>query len=92
MAIREKERYGYSLPAFPNRNRSALGVFVFVILVNCAYSAQFSVSSMDPEAARTARESLDLAFHMSNILDTGLRKGKPSLLSSSLASASSSLP
>ncbi|GMY12980.1 mitotic-spindle organizing protein 1B-like [Fagus crenata] len=27
---------------------------------------------MDPEAARTARESLDLAFHMSNILDTGL--------------------
>ncbi|KAL2946137.1 hypothetical protein AAZX31_U002300 [Glycine max] len=75
---------------------------------------------MDPEAARTARESLDLAFHMSNILDTGLdrhtlsvlialcdlgvnpealavvvkelRKGKPSLLSSSLASASSSLP
>ncbi|KAH1069692.1 hypothetical protein GYH30_007040 [Glycine max] len=47
---------------------------------------------MDPEAARTARESLDLAFHMSNILDTGLRNGKPSLLSSSLASASSSLP
>ncbi|WJX35659.1 Glc7p regulatory subunit [Trifolium repens] len=27
---------------------------------------------MDPEAARNAREALDLAFHMSNILDTGL--------------------
>ncbi|KAB2074020.1 hypothetical protein ES319_A07G125000v1 [Gossypium barbadense] len=29
---------------------------------------------MDPEAAQTARESLDLAFHMSNILDTGTSK------------------
>ncbi|KAL1567408.1 mitotic-spindle organizing protein 1B-like [Salvia divinorum] len=28
-------------------------------------------SGMDPEAARTARDSLDLAFHMSNILETG---------------------
>ncbi|XP_021899329.1 mitotic-spindle organizing protein 1B-like [Carica papaya] len=27
---------------------------------------------MDKEAAGTSRESLDLAFHMSNILDTGL--------------------
>lgn len=27
---------------------------------------------MDPEAARTARDSLDLVFHMSNILETGL--------------------
>ncbi|MED6217238.1 hypothetical protein PIB30_015800 [Stylosanthes scabra] len=27
---------------------------------------------MDPEASRTARESLELAFQMSNILDTGL--------------------
>ncbi|PIA33389.1 hypothetical protein AQUCO_04100075v1 [Aquilegia coerulea] len=35
---------------------------------------------MDPEAARTARESLDLAFHMSNILDTGLDRHTLSLL------------
>ncbi|CAI0422188.1 unnamed protein product [Linum tenue] len=27
---------------------------------------------MDPEAAKTARESLELSFQMSNILDTGL--------------------
>ncbi|KAL9674629.1 hypothetical protein QQ045_030901 [Rhodiola kirilowii] len=27
---------------------------------------------MDPEAARNAKESLDLVFHMSNILETGL--------------------
>ncbi|KAL5723790.1 GLC7-interacting protein 2 [Ranunculus cassubicifolius] len=27
---------------------------------------------MDQEASTTARESLDLAFNMSNILDTGL--------------------
>lgn len=35
---------------------------------------------MDPEAARTARESLDLAFHMSNILDTGLDRHTLSIL------------
>ncbi|KAF9593633.1 hypothetical protein IFM89_024450 [Coptis chinensis] len=35
---------------------------------------------MDPEAARNARESLDLAFHMSNILDTGLDRHTLSLL------------
>ncbi|KAL5720122.1 Glc7p regulatory subunit [Ranunculus cassubicifolius] len=35
---------------------------------------------MDPESARTARESLDLAFHMSNILDTGLDRHTLSLL------------
>ncbi|KAF5204376.1 Mitotic-spindle organizing protein 1b [Thalictrum thalictroides] len=35
---------------------------------------------MDPEAARTARESLDLALHMSNILDTGLDRHTLSLL------------
>ncbi|XP_052481421.1 mitotic-spindle organizing protein 1B isoform X2 [Gossypium raimondii] len=35
---------------------------------------------MDPEAARTARESLDLAFHMSNILDTGLDRHTLSVL------------
>ncbi|GFY82749.1 mitotic-spindle organizing 1B-like protein [Actinidia rufa] len=34
---------------------------------------------MDPEA-RTARESLDLAFHMSNILDTLLDRHTLSLL------------
>jgi|UniRef100_A0A2N9I188 mitotic-spindle organizing protein 1 len=35
---------------------------------------------MDPEATRTARESLDLAFHMSNILDTGLDRHTLSVL------------
>ncbi|KAG5068828.1 hypothetical protein JHK85_001205 [Glycine max] len=32
------------------------------------------------QAARTARESLDLAFHMSNILDTGLDRHTLSVL------------
>ncbi|KAI6673683.1 hypothetical protein NL676_001589 [Syzygium grande] len=36
--------------------------------------------AMDQEAARTARESLDLAFHMSNILDTGLDRHTLSVL------------
>ncbi|KAK3228609.1 hypothetical protein Dsin_000490 [Dipteronia sinensis] len=35
---------------------------------------------MDPEAARTARESLDLTFHISNILDTGLDRHTLSVL------------
>lgn len=35
---------------------------------------------MDPEAARTARDSLDLAFQMSNILDTGLDRHTLSVL------------
>ncbi|KAL9240022.1 hypothetical protein vseg_014285 [Gypsophila vaccaria] len=35
---------------------------------------------MESEAARTARESLDLAFHMSNILDTGLDRHTLSVL------------
>ncbi|KAK7336433.1 hypothetical protein VNO77_16974 [Canavalia gladiata] len=35
---------------------------------------------MDPETAQTARESLDLAFHMSNILDTGLDRHTLSVL------------
>lgn len=35
---------------------------------------------MDPEAARTSRDSLDLAFHMSNILDTGLDRQTLSIL------------
>ncbi|KAE8663965.1 Mitotic-spindle organizing protein 1 [Hibiscus syriacus] len=35
---------------------------------------------MDPDAAQTARESLDLAFHMSNILDTGLDRHTLSVL------------
>ncbi|XP_062167293.1 mitotic-spindle organizing protein 1B-like [Alnus glutinosa] len=35
---------------------------------------------MDPDAARTARESLDLAFHMSNVLDTGLDRHTLSVL------------
>ncbi|XP_060171437.1 mitotic-spindle organizing protein 1B-like [Lycium barbarum] len=35
---------------------------------------------MDPEAARNARDSLDLVFHMSNILDTGLDRHTLSVL------------
>ncbi|KAF5940991.1 hypothetical protein HYC85_022158 [Camellia sinensis] len=35
---------------------------------------------MDPEAARTAQESLDLVFHMSNILDAGLDRHTLSIL------------
>lgn len=35
---------------------------------------------MDSDASRTARESLDLAFHMSNILDTGLDRHTLSIL------------
>ncbi|KAJ1418725.1 Mitotic-spindle organizing protein 1 [Sesbania bispinosa] len=35
---------------------------------------------MDPETARMARESLDLAFNMSNILDTGLDRHTLSVL------------
>lgn len=35
---------------------------------------------MDWEAARTAKESLDLVFHMSNILDTGLDRHTLSLI------------
>ncbi|KAF8408752.1 hypothetical protein HHK36_004820 [Tetracentron sinense] len=35
---------------------------------------------MDPEAAQTARESLELAFQMSNILDTGLDRYTLSIL------------
>lgn len=35
---------------------------------------------MDPEAARLARDSLDLAFHISNILETGLDRHTLSLL------------
>ncbi|KAB1222166.1 Mitotic-spindle organizing protein 1B [Morella rubra] len=35
---------------------------------------------MDPDAAQTARESLDLAFHMSNLLDTGLDRHTLSVL------------
>lgn len=35
---------------------------------------------MDPETARTARDSLDLAFQMSNILETGLDRHTLSIL------------
>ncbi|KAA0049034.1 hypothetical protein IC582_012331 [Cucumis melo] len=35
---------------------------------------------MDQEAARTARESLDLAFHMSNVLDAGIDRHTLSVL------------
>ncbi|KAG6769075.1 hypothetical protein POTOM_024690 [Populus tomentosa] len=38
------------------------------------------VTGMDPEAAKTARESLDLAFHMSNLLNTGLDRHTLSVL------------
>lgn len=35
---------------------------------------------MDAEAARTARDSLELVFHMSNILETGLDRHTISIL------------
>lgn len=35
---------------------------------------------MDANAAKTARESLDIAFQMSNILDTGLDRHTLSIL------------
>ncbi|KAG7029927.1 Mitotic-spindle organizing protein 1B, partial [Cucurbita argyrosperma subsp. argyrosperma] len=35
---------------------------------------------MDPEAARTARESLDLAFHMCNVIDAGIDRHTLSVL------------
>ncbi|KAL9154972.1 hypothetical protein ABFS82_10G151900 [Erythranthe guttata] len=35
---------------------------------------------MDRDTARTARDSLDLAFHMSNILETGLDRHTLSIL------------
>ncbi|XP_062113393.1 mitotic-spindle organizing protein 1B-like [Humulus lupulus] len=35
---------------------------------------------MDAKAAKTARESLDLAFHLSNMLDTGLDRHTLSVL------------
>lgn len=35
---------------------------------------------MDTEAAKTARDSLDLVFHMSNILETGLDRHTLSVL------------
>lgn len=38
------------------------------------------VTVMDPEAAKTARESLDLTFHMSNLLNTGLDRHTLSVL------------
>ncbi|KAL6269886.1 hypothetical protein ACE6H2_026797 [Prunus campanulata] len=39
-----------------------------------------SLLNMDAVAAKTARESLDLAFQMSNILDTGLDRHTLSIL------------
>lgn len=35
---------------------------------------------MDQDAARTARDSLDLVFHISNILETGLDRHTLSIL------------
>ncbi|KAL8040815.1 hypothetical protein ABFX02_10G124000 [Erythranthe guttata] len=35
---------------------------------------------MDPNAARIGRDSLELAFHMSNILETGLDRHTLSIL------------
>ncbi|XAR69555.1 hypothetical protein NMG60_11001187 [Bertholletia excelsa] len=35
---------------------------------------------MDPDSARIAKESLDLAFHMSNVLDTRLDRHTLSIL------------
>ncbi|KAI3948521.1 hypothetical protein MKW98_019271, partial [Papaver atlanticum] len=36
--------------------------------------------NMDPEASRNARESLELAFQMSNILETGSSEGNHKLI------------
>ncbi|PKI31955.1 hypothetical protein CRG98_047673 [Punica granatum] len=54
----------------------------FVLPLTCCSTEVESCigTNMDPEAARTARESLDLAFHMSNILDTGLDRHTLSVL------------
>ncbi|KAI3512249.1 hypothetical protein L1887_19564 [Cichorium endivia] len=43
-------------------------------------TSQTHCSSMDPDAARTARESLELVFQMSNIVDTGLDRHTLSVL------------
>lgn len=39
-----------------------------------------SAIDMDPESSRNARESLELAFRMSNILETGLDRHTLSIL------------
>ncbi|KAI3738024.1 hypothetical protein L2E82_28042 [Cichorium intybus] len=49
-------------------------------LVNSHFADTLYGSSMDPDAARTARESLELVFQMSNILDTGLDRHTLSVL------------
>lgn len=41
---------------------------------------QILYRNMDGEVARTARDSLDLVFHMSNILETGLDRHTISVL------------
>lgn len=41
---------------------------------------KYLMQGMDPEAARTARDSLDLTFNMSNILETGLDRHTLSIL------------
>ncbi|KAI5683433.1 hypothetical protein M9H77_04661 [Catharanthus roseus] len=48
----------------------------------CALSPEITHNDflMDLEAARTARESLELVFQMSNILDTGLDRHTLSVL------------
>ncbi|CAK9326022.1 unnamed protein product [Citrullus colocynthis] len=49
-------------------------------LQNVSTTPPLSILQMDPEAARTARESLDLAFHMSNVLDAGIDRHTLSVL------------
>ncbi|KAJ6316828.1 hypothetical protein OIU78_020000 [Salix suchowensis] len=50
------------------------------VLLNSRKHIVKIVAVMDPEAAKTARESLELAFHMSNLLDTGLDRHTLSVL------------
>ncbi|KAI5313848.1 PREDICTED: mitotic-spindle organizing [Prunus dulcis] len=46
----------------------------------CSSDVVYQLLNMDAVAAKTARESLDLAFQMSNILDTGLDRHTLSIL------------
>ncbi|KAI3696647.1 hypothetical protein L6452_29095 [Arctium lappa] len=51
-----------------------------ICIVSTLLYLEVSTSFMDPEAARTAKESLELVFQMSNILNTGLDRHTLSVL------------
>ncbi|KAJ6864259.1 hypothetical protein NC651_034947 [Populus alba x Populus x berolinensis] len=53
---------------------------IFVRAIGVIFNIVKIVAVMDPEAANTARDSLNLAFHMSNLLDTGLDRHTLSVL------------